>query len=152
LSFRKKPPTVNSKTNREFWQKEFKNTLFSFTDTCQIATMGLLALHYLDYENELQAQPKYYQELYSKWEKEKDLSPYFLEFKQKLQLHGVLKENTFYNLWASLLVILISGGILLIFLNKKKSQRKTFSDTKIAQLSNQELRVFELLKTGKTIK
>ena len=152
LKIRKQPPKINSKTNREFRQKQFRETLLNFADTCQNSTLSLLALYYLDYENDLPEKPDFYEGLYSKLKNSNEISPYFSEFEQTLFLAGILNQNQSRNWPFWMIGLAVLTGIVFLLLKKKSQKNKGFSESKIAQLSNQERRVFELLKTGKTNK
>lgn len=152
LVFRKKPPKVNSKINRAFRQKEFENALSNFADTTENITLGLLSLHYLDFESDLSDRPEFYQNLFFKWKDTNQQSPYFLEFEQKLRLHGIIKASSSLNFSFWILGFSLLCGVLFFLIKKRQSTKDNLPTDKIAQLSNQERRVFDLLKTGKTNK
>ena len=152
LIARKKPPKVSSKTSRAYRQKQFEKNLRYFADTCQISTLRLLALHYLDYENDLSKFPDFYQNLHKKIKISNVGSPYFNEFEQKLNLYRIVnkKEGNLLSFWV--IGVLILGGFLFWFFKIKSPKENPIPKNKMANLSIQERRVFDLLKNGKTNK
>jgi len=82
--FWKKKQPINSKTSREYNATQLEKYLRQFADTTQSSLMGLMALHYLDYEQEMNAYSDFYLNLNEKWSETNAVSPYFTTFQNNI--------------------------------------------------------------------
>ena len=129
----------------EFVTNAFNEQLRHIADTCSYALPSLYTLHRSKFENDLSANPEFYQDFSEKWKSES--STYFNTFRSKIPA----KESTLdYR-------IILFAGIILAFvfgfvLGKQKSSKNKSDSRSIAALSIQERRIYSLLVEGKSNK
>ena len=150
--FWKKQQPINSKTNRAYNQAQLEDYLRNFADTTNFPLMGLLALHYLDYEKDLDQYSDFYQELNDQWSSQGISSPYLTHFQQSLAVVQ-MKKGELFNGWLLAGVLTMAVIIFWFFpLSAKKEIPLPTQEEKKATLSIQERRVFHLMYNGKSNK
>lgn len=130
----------NSEIEREFIKDVVSEKLKVVADTCSNPLVSLYAIYQTDFQSDYLENPKFYQSYLSKWENEN--SSYFKSFRQKFSI----PENNSKNNKITKYIIFFVGavGILLISVLiyfRNKSQM-------IKQLSVQERKIFELIRSG----
>ena len=145
----KRPHPVNSKTNREYNQRQLADQLRLFADTCQTAIVALLAIFNLNLSDDYPGNPAFYQNFLRKWEASAGELPYYQALAQQIEFIRYQESPPRSRLaWVALPVLLIA---LLVFFFFKKSTGETPVDALLESqklLSIQEQKVFEKLSNG----
>ncbi|MFK7808898.1 MAG: LuxR C-terminal-related transcriptional regulator, partial [Saprospiraceae bacterium] len=150
------PPELPSEQNRSFVKAQIKEQLLIIADTNSNYVIKLLAMHFINENfaasNNLKLMEKIDQDLaisnYS--------SPYYKSFSTELSFRQFQQNSESTPLLSALKWILLSllFSIVVFFLwpkgKPKQSQQKATNST--AQLSKQEKRVYNLVKSGKSNK
>jgi|FLOH01.1.fsa_nt_gi DNA-binding CsgD family transcriptional regulator len=147
------PPTLPSKQNREFQKEKIINKYMDVADTSSHTITKLLALHLI---NESAESPQI--ELMEKTGQELHISdssnPYYLKFLDQLKYlryqsgQSIFPSSSWLK-WTGLILLLIFIG-LIIFNRKgrKKESMLPVNSNLIQELSVQEKKVFDLIRTG----
>jgi DNA-binding CsgD family transcriptional regulator len=130
----------NSIIEKEFIKEVVSEKLKVVADTCTNPLVSLYAIYQIDFQTDNLKNPTYYVKYLSKWKNENNT--YFNSFRQKFP---IVKNNYFNNNNTKYIILLISLiGIILtavLVYHKKRNQ-------KIKNLSVQERKIFDLLRTG----
>ena len=130
----------NSIIEKEFIREVVSEKLKVVADTTANPLVSLYALYKTDFQSDYLKNPTFYETYLSKWKKEN--SSYFKSFRQKFPI----AENNYTNSKNTKYIIFfvtIVGVILIIVLINIKNKKH-----KIKQLSVQERKIFDLIRSG----
>lgn len=131
------------KENRDYTIETIYSDIRKFADTCSFPLVSLYALYHTDYHEYYENNPDYYRHLLRSWRSEE--SAYFVEFRDTLGLERQPSVRVIVLTASFALLILIILAFVLI-------RKDTNSKSRLAGLTIQERKVFELLRQGKSNK